>query len=158
MAGENIALIQYSNQREFFYHRQEELQSLLESLSRGGYYLTQDSTRHRSKQDRLVQRASFRDILDSVENNSSPSITLKVKNEVVDFDSWEKIRLFEVLKDYIGEGINDHLSSNALIKELFEISFDTVNNPISSRLRDVSINKRREKDRKQSRLAKASYD
>jgi hypothetical protein len=90
-AGENIALFlaerdQYVEdndiqEEESYFERFHELIVLLTALSK-------DNSRVTSKKDRSIQKATFRDILDSVESGTRPEISLKFKSENVVLDNW----------------------------------------------------------------------
>ena len=83
LAGENIALILESFEETKIFERLDELIAELNALS-------VESKKSRSKKDRVVQKASFREILTSVQDRESPLIKLKFKHETVEFDTWGK--------------------------------------------------------------------
>merc|ERR1712241_790794 len=116
-AGEAIALI-----LEFAYQYDEEflpdgLDSLIESLKQ----LATDSTKSRSKKDRKEQRSSFRDILRGVEEGDPPSEKVKFGQEVLFLDSWYKKLQYDWFCKVLGSGMNLHLSSNMMVREIFEL-------------------------------------
>eukprot|EP00842_Homolaphlyctis_polyrhiza_P003710 jgi/Hompol1/433/HPOL_000150-RA len=133
-AGENIAIILEDSAKNIdeicaqqddspnakrYYSSHNELLSHLVSLS-------SDSSRHRAKKDRTVQKSAFRDILQTVENNHPPSVKLKIKHEVVDCDSWSKIRRLNAFRSAIGEGLTAHFIENRIVQHAFEFSLDGV--------------------------------
>ncbi|CAH0555438.1 unnamed protein product [Brassicogethes aeneus] len=83
--------------------------------------LATDSNKYRAKKDRKQQRASFRDILQFIEENSSSNVTIKFGKEEVTLDSWAKRKQYEELCKVLGPGINIHLTENDLLRDIFEI-------------------------------------
>jgi len=115
--GEAIALI-----LEFAYQYDEEflpdgLDSLIESLKQ----LATDSTKSRSKKDRKEQRSSFRDILRTVEDAEPPNEKVKFGQEVLYLDSWDRKLQYEWFAKVLGSGMNLHLTSNFVLREVFEL-------------------------------------
>lgn len=116
-AGEAIALI-----LEFAYDYDEEfelegLPALTESLKQ----LATDSNKSRSKKDRKEQRSSFRDILRGVEEGDPPSEKVKFGQEVLYLDCWYKKVQYDWFCKALGSGMNLHLSSNYMLREVFEL-------------------------------------
>ena len=85
-------------------------------------FLAKESTKHRSKKDKAVQKSAFRDILDTIESSISPTIRLKIKQEVIACDSWAKIRRLNVFRDAIGEGMHVHFEHNPVVQSIFQFS------------------------------------
>jgi len=116
-AGEAIALVlefAYDYDEEF---EPENLTELIATLKQ----LSTDSTKSMSKKDRKEQRSSFRDILRGVEEGHSPSEKVKFGQEVLYLDSWYKKLQYDWFCQVLGSGMNLHLSSNYMIREIFEL-------------------------------------
>lgn len=116
-AGESIALI-----LEFAYDYDEEFEpdGLLELIAILKQLAT-DSSKSKSKKDRKEQRSSFRDILKGVEEGDSPSETVKFGREVVRLDCWYKKLQYDWFCKALGSGMNLHLASNYMLREIFEL-------------------------------------
>jgi len=116
-AGEAIALIlefAYDYDEDF---EIEDMESLIQTLKG----LATDSSKSRSKKDRKEQRSSFRDILRAVEEGDPPSEKVKFGQEVLYLDCWYKKLQYEWFCKVLGSGMNLHLSSNYMIREVFEL-------------------------------------
>lgn len=116
-AGEAIALI-----LEFAYDYDEEyepdqLMNLIEILKN----LATDCSKSRSKKDRKEQRSSFRDVLKGVEEGDCPSENVKFGREVVRLDCWYKKIQYNWFCKVLGSGMNLHLQSNYMLREIFEL-------------------------------------
>jgi len=116
-AGEAIALV-----LEFAYDHDEEfepegLDILITSLKQ----LATDSNKSRSKKDRKEQRLNFRDILRGVEEGDPPAEKVKFGQEVLLLDFWYKKLQYDWFCKVLGFGMNHHLSSNCMLREVFEL-------------------------------------
>jgi hypothetical protein len=60
------------------------------------------------------------------------------------------------MRSFIGEGLNTHVFSNTRIQTFLGVSFDERETEITGRLRDVTVSKGRDRDRKESRRIKSS--
>jgi len=151
-AGEAIALI-----LEFAYDYDEEfelegLSALTESLKQ----LATDSNKSRSKKDRKEQRSSFRDILRGVEEGDPPSEKVKFGQEVLYLDCWYKKVQYDWFCKALGSGMNLHLSSNYMLREVFELgaplpAFDAATSHRPSKTERNAANQLAFKARTQSR-------
>ena len=155
-AGENIALIfeNASQESEYVYEKYPELLEMVQLLA-------SDSTRFRSKSDRQVQKTLFRDILQTVESETTnPSILVTIAHQTIELDSWAKIKQWNALKSVLGEGIDSHFVENNKCIELFEL--DSLSfwkkGPSNLRLLDTTVGKERAKARKKERGGKRWTD
>merc|ERR1712172_343797 len=157
-AGEAIALV-----LEFAYDYDEEFEpENLTELTATLKQLATDSTKSRSKKDRKEQRSSFRDILRGVEEGDPPSEKVKFGQEVLYLDSWFAVLQYQWFCKVLGSGMNLHLSSNLMVREIFELppplpAFDqsmsskmskterNAANQLAFKLRTQSRNKNRDK-------------
>ena len=101
--------------------------------------LATDSNKSRSKKDRKEQRLNFRDILKGVEDGDPPAEKVKFGQEVLMLDYWyKKIQYDWFCKvtfknmsahfhkpfrhvQVLGFGTNHHLSTNYMLREVFEL-------------------------------------
>ncbi|XP_057655173.1 interferon-related developmental regulator 2 isoform X1 [Diorhabda carinulata] len=83
--------------------------------------LATDSHKYRAKKDRKQQRATFRDILQFIENDVVPELQIKFGKETLMLDSWVRRKQYEMLCNILGPSINVHLTDNDLLREIFEI-------------------------------------
>ncbi|VEN58003.1 unnamed protein product, partial [Callosobruchus maculatus] len=83
--------------------------------------LATDSHKYRAKKDRKQQRATFRDILQFIENDTVPEIQVKFGKEVLVLDTWTRRKQYEILCNILGPSINIHLTENELLRDIFEI-------------------------------------
>jgi len=151
-AGEAIALL-----LEFSYDYDEEfepegLATLIESLKQ----LATDSNKSRSKKDRKEQRSSFRDILRGVEEGDPPNEKVKFGQEVLFLDCWYKKVQYDWFCKVIGSGMNLHLNSNYMLREVFELgaplpAFDAATSSRPSKTERNAANQLAFKARTQSR-------
>jgi len=151
-AGEAIALIlefSYDYDEEF---EPDELATLIESLKQ----LATDSNKSRSKKDRKEQRSSFRDILRGVEEGDPPNEKVKFGQEVLFLDCWYKKVQYDWFCKVIGSGMNLHLNSNYMLREVFELgaplpAFDAATSSRPSKTERNAANQLAFKARTQSR-------
>ena len=80
--------------------------------------LSTDASRHRARKERREQRASFRDILASVETGEQPSMQVTIRKQRVDLDGWRAVRVWEAVREVLGGGVGVHLSENELVAGL----------------------------------------
>ncbi|KAJ3324143.1 Interferon- developmental regulator 1 [Boothiomyces sp. JEL0866] len=155
-SGENIALfiedlslhfMESDQDIDLFIENKYELVRTLEELSK-------DSTKYQGKKNRAMQKSSFRDIVATVSDGTSPSVKLKFKNETLDFDSWKKIVQLNSYREIIGEGLNVHVHENPILHSQFDFTnSDAVK--VDRRLYDITVGKARSKQMKDSRQSKA---
>lgn len=116
-AGEAIALV-----LEFAYDHDEEFEPEgLDSLISIIKQLATDSNKSRSKKDRKEQRLNFRDILKGVEDGDPPAEKVKFGQEVLMLDYWYKKIQYDWFCKVLGFGTNHHLSTNYMLREVFEL-------------------------------------
>ena len=80
--------------------------------------LSTDSSRHRARKDRREQRASFRDVLASVETGEQPSVSVTIKKQKVVLEGWRAVRVWDAIRQVVGGGVGVHLSENELVAGL----------------------------------------
>ncbi|KAI9322528.1 interferon-related developmental regulator-domain-containing protein [Dichotomocladium elegans] len=127
-AGENIALIfellsKVNNQDEnddeeeehFEYDNMNDLVRTLKDLS-------VESSRRQSKDDRAEQKSVFRTIAKSVAEGMTPIEELKISGRVITFKGWSKILLLNAFRQAIGQGLQHHLQTNDLLRQIFRYS------------------------------------
>ena len=80
--------------------------------------LSTDSNRHRARKERKEQRASFRDILDSVETGEEPTMRVEVKKQKLDVVGWREIKVWVAVRQVVGKGVGVHVAENPLVQGL----------------------------------------
>jgi len=116
-AGESLALV-----LEFAYDYDSQYEpNDLEGLIVAVRQLATDSNKSRSKKDRKEQRSSFRDVLRGVEEGEPPSQKIKFGREVLRLDTWYAVLQYQWFCKILGPGINLHLASNHMLREIFEL-------------------------------------
>jgi len=116
-AGECLALVlefAYDHDEEY---EPEDLDGLIQALKQ----LATDSTKSRSKKDRKEQRSTFRDVLRGVELGEPPNEKVKFGREVLRLDSWFITLQYQWFCKLLGSGMNLHLASNLMLREIFEL-------------------------------------
>ncbi|MFH4984850.1 hypothetical protein AB6A40_011559 [Gnathostoma spinigerum] len=83
--------------------------------------LATDSVKYRAKKDRKVQRSSFRQIYNAVEQQEWPSFDVKFDGEVLTGDSYGVKLLYDAVCSVLKSGTNAHLKSNILLREVFDL-------------------------------------
>lgn len=116
-AGESLALV-----LEFSYdydsdYEPEDLAGLIVTVKQ----LATDSTKSRSKKDRKEQRSTFRDVLRGVEEGEPPSQKVKFGREMLRLESWFICLQYQWFCKQLGSGMNLHLASNYMLREIFEL-------------------------------------
>ncbi|KAG1352502.1 hypothetical protein G6F62_002662 [Rhizopus arrhizus] len=133
-AGENIALIfeivhiftstdengeEYSEDEDEVekpeYDNMYELVRTLKDLS-------VESSKRRAKSDRAEQKSVFRDIVKSVEENIKPVEELKIGGKIILFRGWGKILILNAFRRVLGQGLQHHLKTNMMLKQIFHYS------------------------------------
>uniref|UniRef100_V5I981 Interferon-related developmental regulator 1 n=1 Tax=Anoplophora glabripennis TaxID=217634 RepID=V5I981_ANOGL len=121
-AGEALALIYELGREEDEEFEEDFALDVTETLKQ----LATDSHKYRAKKDRKQQRATFRDILQFVENGTIPEVQVKfgkdLGKEVLVLDTWTKRKQYESLCNILGPSINIHLTENYLLRDIFEIA------------------------------------
>jgi len=116
-AGEAIALVlefAYDHNEEY---EPEDLDNLIDTIKE----LATDSSKSRSKKDRKEQRHIFRDILRGVDEGDPPSEKIKFGQETLLLDFWYKKTQYDWFSKVLGSGTNHHLSTNYMLREIFEL-------------------------------------
>lgn len=131
-AGETVALM-FELSREMDYTLATGSLNNLYSLLRD---LANESGRHKGKREKRQQKSSFRDILKSVESGSAPEELIKFGSEFISMTSWTWLCRYNRFKEAVGSGINTHLSSNMLLREIFGLGI-----PVAKDLKECKTNK-----------------
>lgn len=86
--------------------------------------LATDSSKHRAKRDRRVQRSTFRDVVKLIERDddgSSMYELVKFGRERLVIESWCKKRQYDSFCSILGPGMNLHLAMNDLLRDIFSL-------------------------------------
>lgn len=84
--------------------------------------LATDSSKHRAKRDRRVQRSTFRDVVKLIEGDidgSSMYEVVKFGRERLIIESWCKKRQYDSFCAILGPGMNLHLAVNDFLRDIF---------------------------------------
>ncbi|KAK9687936.1 hypothetical protein K7432_014581 [Basidiobolus ranarum] len=84
--------------------------------------LSIDSSRRRAKSDRAEQRAVFRDVVKSVEENVKPTEELKIGGKILTFRGWAKILPLNAFRHILGQGFQHHLKTNDMMEGILRYS------------------------------------
>ncbi|XP_050314662.1 interferon-related developmental regulator 1 [Anthonomus grandis grandis] len=125
-AGEALALVYELGREEDEDFEEDFAVDLIETLKQ----LATDSHKYRAKKDRKQQRATFRDILLFIEEDTVPELRIKFNKESLVLDTWVKRKQYDALCNILGPSINNHLVENDLIKDIFQIEESEVENRI----------------------------
>lgn len=79
------------------------------------------SQKHRGKKDLRQQRSNFREILATFEENESPNVIIKFGRERLVLESWSRRRLYDSFCELFGNGINQHLTENEVLRDIFDL-------------------------------------
>lgn len=116
-AGELIAHI-FELGRDYdeeFDSQVDDLETLITDLET----LSSDSARFRAKRDRKQQRASFREILASVNGDESVHETVKVSiQESLALGSWSEKVQYSAIKESLGGSTSLHLQQSVFVREI----------------------------------------
>ncbi|KAJ8965275.1 hypothetical protein NQ314_004238 [Rhamnusium bicolor] len=117
-AGEALVLIYELGREESEVFEEDFAMDVSETLKQ----LATDSHKYRAKKDRKQQRATFRDILQFIENGTISDVQIKFGKEVLLLDTWTRRKQYDTLCNILGPSINIHLTENELLRDIFEIT------------------------------------
>jgi hypothetical protein len=80
---------------------------------------------------------------------------LQFKSETVYFDSWSKLRILELFRNAIGEGLSVHFQQNPTVQQYFQFT-ESVTKGMDRRVLDVTVKKSRSIAKKELRTAKSA--
>ncbi|XP_071522774.1 interferon-related developmental regulator 1 [Panulirus ornatus] len=120
-AGEAVALL-YEAARlhddDYYWNREGELCSALKDLAT-------DSHKFRAKKDRKQQRASFRDVVRTVEEGELPCETVTVgpqhQRQELLLDTWSLKLQYSSLCRVLAQGLSTHITFNVGVRDLFSL-------------------------------------
>lgn len=84
--------------------------------------MSTDGSRHRAKRDRRVQRSTFREILQTVEDGTQPMESLRIGHDTHEFEGWPALAQLDALRTALGAGLQAHLASNPLLADVLGLS------------------------------------
>lgn len=120
-AGEAIALLLECGK----IHEEEFLEEYIDDLIEITKQLSTDSQKFRAKRDRKQQRATFRDVLHYIEDETLPDIQVQVGSgitkETLVLDSWALHHQYNSICNALGSGMNYHLFENDLLRDVFQM-------------------------------------
>uniref|UniRef100_A0A098LY02 Interferon-related developmental regulator 1 n=1 Tax=Hypsiglena sp. JMG-2014 TaxID=1550645 RepID=A0A098LY02_9SAUR len=116
-AGETLAVLfelARESDEDFFNEDMELLTQKLKALAT-------DGNKHRAKVDKRKQRSVFRDVLRAIEEHDFPTETVRFGPERMYIDCWVKKQTYDTFKEILGSGMQYHLQSNELLRNIFEL-------------------------------------
>lgn len=116
-AGETLALILECGRA----HDKDFLEDYLGDLIDAVKQLATDSHKYRAKRDRKAQRATFRDVLHYMEEDTSPEINIRFGSECLLLDSWAIHHQYSALCTIMGPGMTSQLQENDFIRDIFQL-------------------------------------
>ncbi|XP_011191458.1 interferon-related developmental regulator 2 [Zeugodacus cucurbitae] len=116
-AGETLALILECGRA----HDKDFLEEYLGDLIDAVKQLATDSHKYRAKRDRKAQRATFRDVLHYLEEDTSPEINIRFGTECLLLDSWAIHHQYSALCTIMGPGMTSQLQENDFIRDIFQL-------------------------------------
>ncbi|CAG9772789.1 unnamed protein product [Ceutorhynchus assimilis] len=146
-AGEALALIYEIGREESDDFEDDFALDLIETLKQ----LATDSHKYRAKKDRKQQRATFRDILQFIEEDMISEVQIKFGKDVLTLDTWVRRKQYDALCNILGPSINQHLIDNDLLKDIFEFETTEADSKLT-----VTAQNRLERNRK--RILNAAND
>merc|ERR1711916_359492 len=81
--------------------------------------LASESSRYVSRAVKVEQRSLFRDVLGTLEEGSSPVVSIQIGKNHFDFESWAAILAYGVFKSLLASGTSAHFSANPLMGAIF---------------------------------------
>lgn len=120
-AGEAIALLLECGR----VHEEEFLEGFIDDLIDITKQLSTDSQKFRAKRERKQQRATFRDVLHYIEDETLPDIQVQVgsgiQKESLALDSWALHHQYNTICNALGSGMHFHLFENDLLRDVFQM-------------------------------------
>jgi len=124
-AGEALALLYEAYYEEDVEEKDVELKDILERVE----ILSKESTKRKSKKEKSIQHATFRDILATLEDGTAPSIKSTMKKTTITFDNWKQVIQFNHFRQRLGSGIVEHFKENELVRDVFDVAHIQFDNP-----------------------------
>lgn len=99
--------------------------------------LATDGSKYRAKRDRRMQRSTFRDVLRFIEGSNDDSThnlchIIRFGRERLLIQSWCKKRQYDSFSNILGPGINLHLATNHLLRDIFSLGDPILHLPHAS--------------------------
>lgn len=120
-AGEAVALayeLARKHDDDYSWKREEELSTALNDLAT-------DSQKFRAKKDRKQQRASFRDVIRTVDEDESPYEALTIgpqhQRQHIELDSWSMKLQYQALCNSLAQGVNHHFTFNVGVRNIYDL-------------------------------------
>jgi len=120
-AGEALALayeLARQHDEDYCWNRENELSEALHELAT-------DSQKFRAKKDRKQQRASFRDVIRTVDEGELPyeALTIGPHHQLqhLELDSWSLKLQYQALCNSLALGVNHHFTYNVGIRNIYDL-------------------------------------
>ncbi|KAJ1937645.1 Interferon- developmental regulator 1 [Kickxella alabastrina] len=152
VAAQNFALMHEALSHDghlYEFDQQEELVATLLSIKH-------ESSKRHGKRVTQAQRSAMRDVLKSIETGKAPKMQLIFVGRSVVFDRWERIIRLHVFKAVLGSGLPVHFVDNPLLRDIFEVEFDTSGDVGVQNQRRVVVDRKSELAKERSRKLRKS--
>ncbi|PRP76904.1 asparagine-linked glycosylation protein 11-like [Planoprotostelium fungivorum] len=105
---------------KFSYYCNIDLEGLLDTLNQ----LVSDKSKTKTKKDKVKQKEPFKDIVASIEHGQVPEETLFILHQRIYFSHWTQLIQLDVLRKYLGTGLQSHFETNFLLHDIFDVNID----------------------------------
>jgi len=120
-AGEAVALayeLARQHDEDYCWNRENELSEALNELAT-------DSQKFRAKRDRKQQRASFRDVIRTVDEGELPyeALTIGPHHQLqhLELNSWSMKLQYQSLCNSLAQGVNHHFTYNVGVRNIYDL-------------------------------------
>lgn len=134
-AGEAVAIayeLARKHDDDYSWKREEELSTALNDLAT-------DSQKFRAKKDRKQQRASFRDVIRTVDEGELPfeALTIGPHHQLqhIELDSWSMKLQYQALCHSLAQGVNHHFTYNVGVRNIYDLGAPPLKMDVNALLR-----------------------
>ena len=125
-------------------------------------YLKSNSKQHRKKEF-LIQKTKFRDYLQTLQNEWTPLIVIKLHHKKFKLSGWNQWIQYHYIKKTLLNGLQAHLLQNIKIKQAFNIQIDakpieiSKNEKKNKKIENIENERKLKKDRWKRRDSKRGF-
>jgi len=134
-AGEAVALayeLARKHDDDYLWKREDELSASLNDLAT-------DSQKFRAKKDRKQQRATFRDVIRTVDEGELPyeALTIGPHHQLqhIELDSWSMKLQYQALCNSLAQGVNHHFTYNIGVRNIYDLGAPPLKMDVNALLR-----------------------
>lgn len=118
-AGEALAVLHElavnNISEEFRFPNQFQLKETFDEMA-------EDAVKYHGKRDKRLQKFTFRQIIDAIFNDNSPSSKVRFnKRETLELEGCHSKLLYDLLCHVLKGDVNTHLTKNEVLRELFDL-------------------------------------